>query len=243
MTGRWYMGMFNRPEIINMGIEKGIKRRDFYGKVSEAFKDKELKKLFGQLRDWEEKHIETFKKLKEQAIESQAAEKYPGEESAYVNAVLDDTLYENVSPKEFSKHIKSALDAIQYGIGFEKDAILFFEEFLNYSAPHYKETIQALINEEKQHIVYLTELKKNITSGKRDSVNGVCPTCLRPAGKGGHMCMPVTHKDKRCDWCNALIPDERHLCSDKIKEIAYICNSCGRTAVKAEYLCDPKSVK
>jgi rubrerythrin len=237
------MGMFNAPEIINMGIEKEIKRRDFYGKVSEVFTDKEMKKLFGQLRDWEETHIEIFKKLKEQAIESQTTEKYPGEESAYINAMLDDTLYKNVSPKEFGKNIKSPLDAVQYGIGFEKDAILFFKEFLNYSAPHYKETIQTLINEEKQHIVYLAQLKKKINTGKSDNVKGTCPTCLRSTGKSGHMCMPLTQKDKRCDWCKALIPDERHLCNEKIKEITYICNSCGRTAVKAEYLCDPKSVK
>ena len=69
-----------------------------------------------------------------------------------------------------------------------------------------------------------------------------CLTCHQPVGEHGHMCVPLSREDQTCDWCGALIPDERHLCSDKIKELAYICNSCGRTAVKAEHLCNPVKI-
>jgi len=70
-----------------------------------------------------------------------------------------------------------------------------------------------------------------------------CPTCLQPTGEDGHLCVPVTKEDTRCEWCGALIVDERHLCNEKVKKISYICNSCGRTAVKAEQLCNPKKIK
>jgi len=70
-----------------------------------------------------------------------------------------------------------------------------------------------------------------------------CPTCQQTVGKKGHLCVPATKKDAKCDWCGSLIPDERHLCNEKVKELAYICNSCGRTAVKAEYLCKPEKIK
>ncbi len=76
-----------------------------------------------------------------------------------------------------------------------------------------------------------------------EEVRQVCPTCLQPTGEEGHLCLPVAAEDKRCDWCGALIPDERHLCNEKIRELSYICNSCGRTAVKAEYLCQPKKIE
>ena len=69
-----------------------------------------------------------------------------------------------------------------------------------------------------------------------------CPTCNQPVGEDGHMCVPVTKEDKKCDWCGALIPNERHLCDPKIKDLSYICNSCGRTAVKAEQLCNPQKI-
>lgn len=78
---------------------------------------------------------------------------------------------------------------------------------------------------------------------KGKSAKDVCPTCMKPAGHDGHMCVPLTEKDKTCDWCGALIPDERHLCDEKVKELAYICNSCGRTAVSPEHLCSPKKIK
>ena len=70
----------------------------------------------------------------------------------------------------------------------------------------------------------------------------ICPTCKNPTKEGGHLCMPTTAVDQRCDWCGALIPDNRHFCTDKVKEISYVCNSCGRTAVKEEHLCNPKKI-
>jgi flavin-binding protein dodecin len=71
----------------------------------------------------------------------------------------------------------------------------------------------------------------------------VCPTCMQETGASGHLCVPTGKKDEQCDWCGALIPDERHLCNDKVKELAYICNTCGRTAVSAEHLCSPKKIQ
>lgn len=70
-----------------------------------------------------------------------------------------------------------------------------------------------------------------------------CPTCEQTVGDGGHLCVPVARKDKNCDWCGALIVDERHLCSDKVRALSYICNSCGRTAVEARHLCRPQKIK
>lgn len=69
-----------------------------------------------------------------------------------------------------------------------------------------------------------------------------CPTCMH-ATHEGHLCAPVNKKDTQCDWCGALIPNERHLCNKKVKELAYICNSCGRTAIRAEHLCNPQKIK
>lgn len=91
----------------------------------------------------------------------------------------------------------------------------------------------------KMKVAIETEEKTQVSDKKAEQV---CPTCLQPTGDGGHLCVPVTEEDRKCDWCGALIPDERHLCNEKIKELSYICNSCGRTAVKAEYLCQPKKI-
>ena len=70
-----------------------------------------------------------------------------------------------------------------------------------------------------------------------------CPTCKKKINPAGHLCVPRTKKDHSCDWCGSLILNERHMCHDKIKELAYICNSCGRTAVQAEHLCKPTKIQ
>ncbi|MDD5422585.1 MAG: ferritin family protein [Candidatus Omnitrophota bacterium] len=152
--------LFNAAEVIDMGIEKEKKRRDFYGLVAAKFKEQEMIELFSKLRDWEEEHIKKFTQIRDSVEESEATESYEGELGAYMKAVIDDMLYKQVSGAAFSKHVKDPLTAIRYGITFEKDAILFFNEILRYMIPHNRESVQKLIDEEKGHIIYLSELKR-----------------------------------------------------------------------------------
>lgn len=71
----------------------------------------------------------------------------------------------------------------------------------------------------------------------------VCPTCQKKTGEAGHLCVPARLSHKKCDWCGAFIPNVRHLCDKKLRDVTYICNSCGRTAVKPEFLCKPQRIK
>lgn len=151
---------FNAAEIIDMGIEKEKKRRDFYGLVAAKFKGKEMKDLFTKLRDWEETHIQKFTAIRNSVDKSEIVESYQGEFEAYIKATVDDMLYSQVSAGEFSKNVKNEISAIQYGMGFEKDAILFFSELLRYMTQHHQEQVRELIDEEKKHLIFLTELKR-----------------------------------------------------------------------------------
>lgn len=160
------MNIFNISEIVDLGIEKEKKRRDFYGLCAERLNDKNIKELFSKLRDWEETHIEKFKGIRGSIKEPRETEAYEGELSSYMHALLDDKLYNDVSPGKFSSNVKTPLDAITYGIGFEKDSIIFFNEIMNYTVDSRKEIIRKLIEEEKQHIIYLTLLKKSPDQAK-----------------------------------------------------------------------------
>ena len=152
--------VFNAKEVIDLGIEKEKKRRDFYAFTAERFKEKDMKELFGRLRDWEETHIKKFTEIRNSIEESEIAESYDGEFAAYIKATVDDMLYKQVSAEWFARNVKAPLAAIQYGMGFEKDAILFFGELLKYMTAHHKEKVQELIDEEKKHLIYLSQLKQ-----------------------------------------------------------------------------------
>jgi len=151
--------VFSAAEIIDMGIEKEKKRRDFYKLVAEKFKEKDMKELFSRLRDWEEEHIKKFTDIRNSTQTYEIKESYQGEFAAYMKFVVDDMLYRQVAATWFAENVKKPLAAIQYGIGFEKDAILFFSELLKYMMGPNKEKIEELINEEKKHLIYLSELK------------------------------------------------------------------------------------
>jgi len=159
------MNTFSISEIVEMGIEKEKKRRDFYAMVSESFKEKDMKDLFSKLKNWEEEHIKKFSEIRDSIKELKETETYEGELSAYMRALVDDKLYSRVLPANFSKNVKSPLDAISYGIDFEKDAILFFNEIVRYTVDSRKDIVQKLVDEEKQHIVYLALLRQKV-SGK-----------------------------------------------------------------------------
>ena len=140
------MSVFATAEIVDIGIEKEKKRRDFYSQVAEKFAQQDIKELFTKLKDWEETHIQRFSEIRKGIRESASTDSYPGELAAYTNALLDDSLYQQVSPQEFSRNVTSPLVAVRYGIGFEKDAILFFNEFLPYLPDHDRGIIQQLID-------------------------------------------------------------------------------------------------
>ncbi|MDO8602407.1 MAG: ferritin family protein [Candidatus Omnitrophota bacterium] len=158
------MNTFSVSEIVEMGIEKEKKRRDFYSAVAGYFKDKDVKELFSKLKNWEDEHIKKFSEIRDSIKEPKEAETYEGEMGAYMQALVDDKLYSHVNPADFSKNIKTPMDAISYGISFEKDAILFFEEMVRYTADSRKDIVRKLVDEEKRHIAYLAGLREKISS-------------------------------------------------------------------------------
>ena len=150
--------VFSAAEIIDMGIAKEKKRRGFYACAADKFKEKDMKDLFSRLRDWEDEHVKKFTDIRNSTETYEIKESYQGEFASYMKFVVDDMLYKQVSAEWFAKNIKEPLVAIQYGIGFEKDAILFFSELLKYMMGPNKEKVEELIGEEKRHLVYLSEL-------------------------------------------------------------------------------------
>ena len=157
------MAILQPSDIIDIGIEKEIKRRDFYALAADQFSgNAELAKLFGKLRDWEEGHIVKFKRIREDVKGGNYAESYPGEIQEYMTAIVNSDLYEKLDAESFALTVKTPEAALDAGIGFEKDAILFFGGLANFVEPKAREVIQELISEEQMHMLQLFEMKKKL---------------------------------------------------------------------------------
>ncbi|HDT15393.1 MAG TPA: hypothetical protein ENN55_04200 [Firmicutes bacterium] len=155
--------VFKTSEIVDMGIEKEIKRRDFYAFAADKFKSNaELYKLFTNLRDWEETHIHKFEDIKKTVKNEETQGSFGGELKEYIESLINSTIYKEITPEKFGTLVKTPEDAVNFGISFEKDAILFFSELLPYVQPSLTDSVRQLIKEEKEHIIYLTKLKSGL---------------------------------------------------------------------------------
>ncbi len=152
--------IFHISEVVSMGIEKEKKRRDFYAQVAERFKEEDMRKLFISLRDWEEVHIKKFGEIKAKIVEPETAESFPGEAMAYMQSLVAEKLYNDASPATFSQNVKDMLSAIDYGMQFEKDAILFFGELARFVPDYSKGIIEELVEEERKHLIFLSKLRE-----------------------------------------------------------------------------------
>jgi rubrerythrin len=162
--GLFVANILQPAEIVEIGIEKEKKRRDFYALAAEHFKGKkELAELFTRLRDWEDEHIRKFQQIRDTVSQAQYTESYSGETEAYMDALVDSDLYAKITPEKFASIVQSPIDALQKGIGFEKDAILFFGSLAQFIDPQSKEIVEKLIAEERQHMLYLFNMKKEMT--------------------------------------------------------------------------------
>jgi rubrerythrin len=162
--GVFVANILQPAEIVEIGIEKEKKRRDFYALAAEHFKGKkELAALFTRLRDWEEEHIRRFQQIRDTVSQAQYTESYSGETEAYMDALVDSDLYSKITPEKFASIVASPIDALNRGIGFEKDAILFFGGLARFIDAKSKEIVDKLIKEEQQHMLYLFNMKKEMT--------------------------------------------------------------------------------
>lgn len=154
--------VFSVAEVLDLGIEKEKKRRDFYDAVANKFKEKEMKELFVNLRDWEAEHIEKFQEIKKGVDDTEATESYSGERQDYMQVLVNEKLYKESTLTEFMQTVTTPLVAIQHGMGFEREAILFFSELQNFLRDVFRSIVGKLIDEEKQHLIYLGALRKKI---------------------------------------------------------------------------------
>jgi rubrerythrin len=152
--------IFNMAEVVDIGIEKEKQRRDFYDAVAALASEADIKDLFRSLADWEEEHVRKFQSIRAGIDEEEPPESYEGEEAEYMQAMVSDQLYRDLSPRELAEKLRTPLEAIGKGIEFEKDAILFFRSLGLFLSPARREVIEELVREEQGHIVYLNRLRE-----------------------------------------------------------------------------------
>ena len=154
--------IFSAREIAETAVEKEKKRKDFYSRVYELSRDEKMKELFRFLKEEEEKHVAVFENLRDNLPVESHTDEYDEDMQAYMDSLVDDRLYSGIDSEQFVQKAIESKDVFRLAIGFEKDAILYFREFLPYVTDEDKKIVENLIDQEKGHIRTLADMEKKM---------------------------------------------------------------------------------
>lgn len=155
--------IFAGSEIVEIGIEIEKNGKDFYDVLAKQSKNKKAAELFKFLAGEEERHIAVFKKILDSVERYIPQESYTGEYSAYMKALGGEYVFTKKDKgSAIAKKINNDKEAVDMGIGFEKDSILFYIEMNQSVQEDGHEAIERLIREERSHLEKLTALKKTL---------------------------------------------------------------------------------
>lgn len=150
-------------EIVELGIQIEKNGRDFYNTLVARSKSLKAADIFRYLAKEEERHIQTFQGILSKFDQYQPVEAYPGEYLAYMQALAA----EHIFTKEgqgvlIAGKITSDRQAIETGIGFEQDSIVFYEGMKRIIPDYDRKAVEELITQEENHLRQLLELKREV---------------------------------------------------------------------------------
>lgn len=150
-------------ELIHFGMqieERGFK---FFQGMAASVADPDVKKVFEQLSDEEEKHYNLFEKMMNEVNTYDPPEYYMDEYEAYVWLLANNhILTGKADPEQYLEKVKTPMDAVDMAIGIEKDTLLFFIALKKIVYNEGQKVIEMLIDQENLHVKSLLELKRKL---------------------------------------------------------------------------------
>ncbi len=153
--------LMSEQEIFSMAMEIEKSGKAFYNTMVDSAPDDKTRELFTFLAKEEQRHFDFFKKLSEMSGNLIVQPDDWDEISDYIKATTDSRFF--IGEDKAIRAAEGAEDvqeAINIAIGFEKDTLLFFYELLHITPEGSKDAAQKIVDEEKRHILLLSEKRK-----------------------------------------------------------------------------------
>ncbi|MEN8261852.1 MAG: ferritin family protein [Nitrospirota bacterium] len=154
------MENYSINEVIEQAVQTEKLGYEFYISMANKFdKDEKFRKFFETLAVKEQEHEKTFTGLKEK-IGDQNLEGWE-EASQYLRAIVESEFFlgKNKSLPSLD-HLETIADVVRFAIGFEKETLLYFLSLKDVIKE--KEIVNKIINEEKEHIVWLSDFRRSL---------------------------------------------------------------------------------
>lgn len=151
---------YSIEEILEIAIKIEENGLSFYNTLAEKTNNKIAKELFKFLEGEEREHIAVFKNLYKDLTGRSFIRAFSEEEAnLYLHSLIENRIFK--SPEEIINTIKGKdeLSIIDMAIQIEKDTILYYYEVLENLTEKEAELVKKLINQEKNHVYRLSNLK------------------------------------------------------------------------------------
>lgn len=158
---------FNADEVFEMGMDVERNGEAYYRKAAEKVDDPEVKDILIFLADEEQKHFQTFRKLRESLpakATTTVTQDPEDQEALYLEALVKSRLFNSEKEAErIASSVKGEVEALKTALTFEKDTILFFMHMKEMTREDLgKDKIDMLIEEEHSHVVKISEIIRNV---------------------------------------------------------------------------------
>jgi rubrerythrin len=160
------MSIFDTREVLRIAVmdeETGIA---FYHSLASATRRPDVQSECIAIGQQEEMHAQQFRKMLNDLGAYTPQEEYTGQYEAFLSALVESRAFP--SPAEAARRAgaaRSDAEAIDLAIRLEKDTFIFLCEIKPTLPPVHTGVVEAVINEERQHLTDLSRLRRTVVDG------------------------------------------------------------------------------
>jgi len=159
------MNIFKASELLKIAVQIEKNGLAFFNEIKGKVRSFTAQETFDSLAKQELEHQKAFEGMLQKVGDYQPAESYSGEYAMYLEALAGENIFtKDEGIKNIAKGLNSDSEAIQIGIGFEKDSIIFYNDMKKFVPSQDQGTVDRIIEEEKKHLAKLVQLKKEVKS-------------------------------------------------------------------------------
>lgn len=144
---------YTSRDIVQMAVQAKARSVELYLLLARNSENYHVSRLFTELAKDEQHHKIQLEKWLEELHPAKREEAYPGERSLYLKALVDANTFNcDTIKKQALETTVSEEDALQAGITFEKDFMLFLNDLKRHTGGDGSEAIDSLIDDEIRHL-------------------------------------------------------------------------------------------
>jgi len=151
------MALLTGDEIIEIAMRLEESGEAFYNTAADKATDGDIKALFEELATQEQYHRQAFQQMGRDVVEVALSPDQWEEFQAYTGALLQNFFFaDSENALNIAAEAEDERAALQAALGFEKETLLFFHELYDAVRGPGRQTVERIIQEEKQHVQRLS---------------------------------------------------------------------------------------